>query len=65
MVKVKDTVKKLDPYVPGKSIPEIAQKYNLDPETIIKLGSNENPLGPSEKSMDAIKICGHLLSQFR
>lgn len=64
MVKVKDTVKKLDPYVPGKSIPEIAQKYNLDPETIIKLGSNENPLGPSEKSMEAIKESLHLISQY-
>ncbi len=64
MVKVKDTVKRLDPYVPGKSIPEIAQKYNLDPETIIKLGSNENPLGPSEKSMEAIKKSLHLISQY-
>ena len=64
MVKVKDTVKKLDPYVPGKSIPEIAQKYNLDPETIIKLGSNENPLGPSEKSMEAIKESLPLISQY-
>ncbi|MCZ3364968.1 MULTISPECIES: histidinol-phosphate transaminase [Methanobacterium] len=64
MVKVKETVKKLDPYVPGKSIPEIAQKYNLDPETIIKLGSNENPLGPSEKSMEAIKESLQLISQY-
>ncbi len=64
MVKIKDTVKKLDPYVPGKSIPEIAQKYNLNPETIIKLGSNENPLGPSEKSMEAIKRSLHLISQY-
>lgn len=64
MVKVKETVKKLDPYVPGKSIPEIAQKYNLDPEKIIKLGSNENPLGPSEKSIEAIKKSLHLISQY-
>ncbi|MGB9980409.1 histidinol-phosphate transaminase [Methanobacterium sp.] len=64
MVKVKETVKKLDPYVPGKSIPEIAQKYNLDPEMIIKLGSNENPLGPSKKVTEAIKDNLHLISQY-
>jgi len=64
MVKVKETVKKLDPYVPGKSIPEIAQKYNIDPETIIKLGSNENPLGPSKKAIAAIKNSLHLISQY-
>ncbi|MEN6292385.1 MAG: histidinol-phosphate transaminase [Methanobacterium sp.] len=64
MVKVKETVKKLDPYVPGKSIPEIAQKYNIDPETIIKLGSNENPLGPSKKAIEAIKNSLHLISQY-
>jgi len=41
-------------YVPGKSIDEIAKKYNLKPEEIIKLGSNENPLGPSPKAITAI-----------
>lgn len=64
VVKVKEIVKKLDPYVPGKSIPEIAQKYNIDPETIIKLGSNENPLGPSKKATEAIKENLHLISQY-
>jgi histidinol-phosphate aminotransferase len=64
MVRVKETVKKLDPYVPGKSIPEIAQKYNINPETIIKLGSNENPLGPSKKAVEAIKGNLHLISQY-
>lgn len=42
-------------YVPGKSIEEIAEKYGLDPGTIIKLGSNENPLGPSPHAVAAIK----------
>lgn len=49
MVKVKKIVKELDPYVPGKSIDEIAAKYNINKNNIIKLGSNENPLGPSKK----------------
>ena len=41
-------------YVPGKSIEEIASAYGLDPTSIIKLGSNENPLGPSPKAVRAL-----------
>lgn len=41
-------------YVPGKSIEEIASAYGLDPESVIKLGSNENPLGPSPKAVRAL-----------
>jgi len=41
-------------YVPGKSIEEIASAYGLDPAVIIKLGSNENPLGPSPKAVQAL-----------
>ena len=52
---VRPTVKQIKEYVPGKSIEEIAVKYGLEPETIIKLGSNENVLGPSPKAVAAIK----------
>ena len=41
-------------YVPGKSIEEIASAYGLDPASIIKLGSNENPLGPSPKAVQTL-----------
>ncbi len=41
-------------YVPGKSIEEIASAYGLDPASVIKLGSNENPLGPSSKAVQAL-----------
>ncbi|GAB4306746.1 MAG: histidinol-phosphate transaminase [Methanobacteriaceae archaeon] len=54
MVKLNRVVKELEPYVPGKSIEEIASKYNLNPDSIIKLGSNENPLGPSQNAVQAI-----------
>src|SRR3989338_7841680 len=37
----------LHQYTAGRSIEEIADKYNLDPGKILKLGSNENVLGPS------------------
>ncbi len=52
---VRPTVSHIKEYVPGKSIEEIAKKYGLAPEKIIKLGSNENPLGPSPLAVAAIK----------
>lgn len=52
---VRTSVKNINEYVPGKSIDEIARKYNLVPSSIIKLGSNENPLGPSPFAVTAIK----------
>lgn len=48
-------VQKLSPYVPGKPVDELARELNLDPATIVKLASNENPLGPSPKVLEAIK----------
>ncbi|MBI3535158.1 MAG: histidinol-phosphate transaminase [Deltaproteobacteria bacterium] len=40
------------PYIPGKPIEETRREYNL--KKIIKLASNENPLGPSPKALVAI-----------
>ncbi|HEY0196273.1 MAG TPA: histidinol-phosphate transaminase [Methanobacterium sp.] len=54
MVKIKEMVKELNPYVPGRSIKEIAEEYGLDPDKIIKLGSNENPMGTSPKAVEAV-----------
>lgn len=51
---LRESVHKTREYVPGKSIEEIAKKYNIDPENIIKLGSNENALGASPKAIKAI-----------
>lgn len=48
-------VQKLSPYQPGKPIDELAREFNLNPADIIKLASNENPLGPSEKALQAIE----------
>ncbi|MBA2840002.1 histidinol-phosphate aminotransferase [Methanococcus maripaludis] len=47
--KVRSIVKEFKAYVPGKSKEEIARNYGIDPERIIKLGSNENPWGCSPK----------------
>ena len=40
-------VRELAQYVPGKSIEDVARDLNLDPKSIVKLASNENPRGPS------------------
>ena len=38
-------------YVPGKPIEEVVREHGLEPGGIIKLASNENPLGPSPKAL--------------
>jgi len=40
-------------YEPGKPIEDVARELGLDPATIIKLASNENPLGPSPRAVEA------------
>jgi len=52
---VHPSVRDIKEYVPGKSIEDIANRYGLNPDSIIKLGSNENPLGPSLLAVAAIK----------
>lgn len=42
----------LHPYEPGRSIDEVVAEYN--PEKVVKLASNENPLGPSPKAIHAL-----------
>lgn len=42
---VPDYVRAIAPYQAGKPIEELAREFKLDPATIVKLASNENPLG--------------------
>jgi histidinol-phosphate aminotransferase len=42
-------------YQPGKPIEETARELGCEPEEIIKLASNENPLGPSPKAIAAMR----------
>jgi histidinol-phosphate aminotransferase len=48
-------VQALSPYQPGKPIDELARELGLDPASIVKLASNENPLGPSPKALAAVQ----------
>jgi len=52
MIKVPAHVKDLKPYIPGKPIEELAREKGLT--RIVKLASNENPLGPSPKAIAAV-----------
>ena len=54
-MRARKIVDEMDSYVPGRSQDEIASDFNLRKEDIIKLGSNENPWGPSPKAMKAIE----------
>ncbi|MCX6673523.1 MAG: histidinol-phosphate transaminase [Methanothrix sp.] len=45
--RLRPALARLMPYVAGKGFGEISRKYGIAPEAIVKLGSNENPYGPS------------------
>jgi histidinol-phosphate aminotransferase len=42
-------------YQPGRPIEEVAREVGLPAADIIKLASNENPLGPSPKALEAMR----------
>lgn len=55
------TLSNLPVYQPGRPIEEVARELGLDPAGIIKLASNENPLGPSPRAIAAMqRILPHL-----
>jgi histidinol-phosphate aminotransferase len=47
-------ISSLSPYQPGKPISELARELNIEENLIIKLASNENPLGMSPKARVAL-----------
>jgi histidinol-phosphate aminotransferase len=50
-----ENVRKIAPYVPGKPIAETARELGMKEADILKMASNENPLGSSPKAMAAIR----------
>ena len=50
---ITSNIRELVPYPPGKPLEELEREYGI--ERAVKLASNENPLGPSPKAVDAIK----------
>ena len=52
---VKKQIKSLPVYETGKPIEYVAREFGLDPDGVLKMASNENPLGPSPKAVEAVK----------
>ncbi|MEN3355711.1 MAG: histidinol-phosphate aminotransferase [Betaproteobacteria bacterium] len=49
-------IRAIAPYQPGKPVSELAREMGLDASSVIKLASNENPLGVSPFARRAIEL---------
>lgn len=49
----------IPPYPPGRPIDAVAREFGLDPAGIVKLASNENPLGCSPMASEALRVAAH------
>lgn len=61
-VKAPDYIYKINPYIPGKPIEEVEREKGI--KNIVKLASNENPMGPSPEALKAIKSYLKKLSRY-
>ncbi|MBM7623832.1 histidinol-phosphate transaminase [Sporohalobacter salinus] len=50
---IREEILDIKPYVPGKPIEEVKRELGID--DVIKLASNENPLGPSKQAIEAME----------
>ncbi|PWY55908.1 histidinol-phosphate transaminase [Legionella qingyii] len=58
-------IQSLIPYKPGKSIEELAREKRISDHDIIKMASNENPLGCSPLALAALKeMSSHTLATY-
>lgn len=55
MVRIRPVVEEMEGYVGGRSIEEATRALGLDPRRLVKMNSNENPLGPSPKALRALR----------
>ena len=58
----KEILDQITPYEPGRPIEEVKRELGLD--KVIKLASNENPLGPSAKVMEAINAAAKDVNRY-
>jgi len=57
-------VRAISPYRAGKPIEELAREYGLDPARIVKLASNENPLGVPASAQRAMAEAARDLGRY-
>jgi len=50
---IRDSIKQITPYSPGKSSREVKEELGL--AEVVKLASNENPLGPCPQAIEAMQ----------
>ena len=50
---VRPELRTLQPYIPGKPVEELERELGI--KGAIKLASNENPLGPSPRALEAMQ----------
>ena len=57
-----ESIAGLQPYVPGKPIEELQRQYGI--RDVIKLASNESPIGPSQAAQAAIALATRELTRY-
>ncbi|MDH5480663.1 MAG: histidinol-phosphate transaminase [Nitrosomonas sp.] len=57
-------IRAIQPYQPGKPISELAREMGLDASSVVKLASNENPLGASPLALDAMIHTLHEVARY-
>nr|WKF56904.1 Histidinol-phosphate aminotransferase [Paraburkholderia busanensis] len=57
-------VRAIAPYIAGKPISEVAREFGLDEASIVKLASNENPLGMPESAQRAMAQAASELGRY-
>ena len=57
-------VRAIAPYIAGKPISEVAREFGLDEANIVKLASNENPLGMPESAKRAMAQAASELGRY-
>lgn len=62
MITVHPDIESLVPYVPGKPIEELQRELGLS--RIVKLASNENPIGPSPKALAVLSEVAATLNRY-
>lgn len=45
---------RVEPFTPGMNAEQVAAEFGVDPADVVKLGSGENPFGPSPAAVEAI-----------
>ena len=57
-------VRAISPYLPGKPITELAREMGIPVDKIVKLASNENPLGMSPRAKAALEKAAGTLERY-